>query len=201
MIVGDDILEAAHWFRAENEVAPEVFSLLLFLFRTLDALYGEVLRFPDSWSSSDAAGVRQSGTHNMVISLPEDPEAFALLRSALGLAGDAYCIAKRLEVLETAGAASAIGHLVGCLDATRDARNFFAHLDDRLAPGAEYASVNYRWFASRGTDCLYVDRIVVGRWYGASGARSRIGAVPMHDVVTPATRTGLIKDLFSQSAA
>jgi uncharacterized protein len=30
-----------------------------------------------------------------------------------------------------------------------------------IAPGSAYASLNYRWFEARGTDHLYVDRIVV----------------------------------------
>jgi len=37
-----------------------------------------------------------------------------------------------------------------------------------LAPGADYASPNYRWFARRYADFLYVDRVVV-----AAGARRR----------------------------
>lgn len=52
-----------------------------------------------------------------------------------------------------------------------------------LAPGANYDSVNYRWFEGRGTDHLYVDRIVVamahrqrgiaGMLYDAVEARAR----------------------------
>jgi predicted GNAT superfamily acetyltransferase len=42
-----------------------------------------------------------------------------------------------------------------------------------LPPGLDYASENYRWFDARGSDFLYVDRIVVGE-----GRRSRgIGAL------------------------
>jgi uncharacterized protein len=46
-----------------------------------------------------------------------------------------------------------------------------------VPPGVDYASVNYRWFEARGSDHLYVDRVVVadharrrgvgGRLYGA----------------------------------
>jgi uncharacterized protein len=42
-----------------------------------------------------------------------------------------------------------------------------------LAPGRDYASENYRFFAARGTDFLYVDRIAVGpsfRRRGIAGA-------------------------------
>ena len=40
----------------------------------------------------------------------------------------------------------------------------YASLRKALAmePGIEYASENYRWFAKRGRDFLYVDRIVIG---------------------------------------
>jgi predicted GNAT superfamily acetyltransferase len=42
-----------------------------------------------------------------------------------------------------------------------------------LAPGASYASLNYRFFEARGTDHLYLDRIVVApaaRRLGVAGA-------------------------------
>lgn len=52
-----------------------------------------------------------------------------------------------------------------------------------LAPGADYDSANYRWFEGRGSDHLYVDRVVVamahrqrgiaGMLYDAVEARAR----------------------------
>lgn len=47
-----------------------------------------------------------------------------------------------------------------------------------MAPGADYASENYRWFEERGTDHLYVDRIVVDERVRGS----RIGQV-LYDAV------------------
>jgi predicted GNAT superfamily acetyltransferase len=48
--------------------------------------------------------------------------------------------------------------------------------DDRLVgfviavgPGADYESENYRFFESRGVDCLYVDRIVIAESERGSG--------------------------------
>jgi predicted GNAT superfamily acetyltransferase len=38
-----------------------------------------------------------------------------------------------------------------------------------LAPGADYASENYRWFSERGDGFLYVDRIVVGEGHRGEG--------------------------------
>lgn len=52
-----------------------------------------------------------------------------------------------------------------------------------LAPGADYASVNYQWFESRGTDHLYVDRVVV-----ASSHRQRGIASGLYDAVEARAR-------------
>ncbi|MET1044563.1 MAG: GNAT family N-acetyltransferase [Microbacteriaceae bacterium] len=53
-----------------------------------------------------------------------------------------------------------------------------------LHPGSPYESENYRFFEERGTDSLYVDRIVV-----AESARSQgLGAV-LYDAVFDAART------------
>jgi predicted GNAT superfamily acetyltransferase len=52
-----------------------------------------------------------------------------------------------------------------------------------LPPGLAYASENYRWFSGRGSDFVYVDRIVVGE-----GRRSRgIGAL-LYSAVFDAAR-------------
>jgi predicted GNAT superfamily acetyltransferase len=52
-----------------------------------------------------------------------------------------------------------------------------------LAPGADYASENYRWFGGRGSRFLYVDRIVVGE-----GARGAGVGVLLYDAVFEAAR-------------
>lgn len=45
-------------------------------------------------------------------------------------------------------------------------------------PGEDYASENYRWFEGRGTDFLYVDRIVIGEGQRGVGIGRRLyGAV------------------------
>jgi uncharacterized protein len=38
-----------------------------------------------------------------------------------------------------------------------------------LAPGADYASENYRWFSGRYANFLYIDRIVVSRHHQGEG--------------------------------
>ncbi len=38
-----------------------------------------------------------------------------------------------------------------------------------MTPGVDYSSENYRWFSERGTDFLYVDRIVVGEGFRDRG--------------------------------
>ena len=55
-----------------------------------------------------------------------------------------------------------------------------------LAPGADYRSLNYQWFESRGSNGLYVDRIVV-----AASHRRRGIAGKLYDAVeTRARETG-----------
>jgi uncharacterized protein len=43
-----------------------------------------------------------------------------------------------------------------------------------LAPGADYASPNYRWFAQRYRSFRYVDRIVVAPWARGAGLGRRL---------------------------
>jgi uncharacterized protein len=52
-----------------------------------------------------------------------------------------------------------------------------------LAPGADYDSENYQWFEQRGTDHLYVDRIVV-----ATAHRQRGIAGMLYDAVEARAR-------------
>jgi uncharacterized protein len=53
-----------------------------------------------------------------------------------------------------------------------------------IAPGASYASVNYRWFDTRGDDFLYVDRIVVAATHRRQGVASKL-----YDAVTDRARS------------
>lgn len=47
-----------------------------------------------------------------------------------------------------------------------------------MDPGLDYASENYRWFSARGSDFLYVDRIVIdAQTRGAGVGRLLYGAV------------------------
>ena len=69
----------------------------------------------------------------MYIGISLSPEALSLLRAAIGLAGDAYCIAKRLSQIELASLKQPLSELLRELERLRNLRNFFAHLDDRLA--------------------------------------------------------------------
>jgi len=45
-----------------------------------------------------------------------------------------------------------------------------------LAPGADYASENYRWFSARSSDFLYVDRIVLAERLRGQGVGPRLYA-------------------------
>ena len=52
-----------------------------------------------------------------------------------------------------------------------------------LPPGVDYGSENYRWFSERGSNFLYVDRIVVADGHRSTG----LGAV-LYDAVFAAAR-------------
>lgn len=54
-----------------------------------------------------------------------------------------------------------------------------------LAPGADYASQNYQWYEGRGTDYLYVDRIVVDAAHRRKGI-----AHGLYDAVEARAREG-----------
>lgn len=58
-----------------------------------------------------------------------------------------------------------------------------------FAPGADYDSVNYRWFDARYDDFLYVDRIVVAASHRARG----LGARLYRDVFATARAMGLAR--------
>jgi predicted GNAT superfamily acetyltransferase len=55
-----------------------------------------------------------------------------------------------------------------------------------LPPGADYASENYRWFSGRGSNFLYVDRIVVEEGHRSGG----LGAMLYDAVFASALATG-----------
>lgn len=67
-------------------------------------------------------------------------------------------------------------HLVHCdlALAALDEAGALAGFVLAVAPGADYASLNYRWFEARGTDHLYVDRIVVGAAHRRRGIAGRL---------------------------
>ena len=111
---------------------PSTRHLMPFLFSTLDALYATVLPFPAVWGPKIAPGIRIGGTHNTYINLQLTPGSFSLLRAAIGLAGDAFCIAKRLTEINLGNLQAPLSTLHLDLNRWRYLRNFFSHLDDRL---------------------------------------------------------------------
>jgi len=74
-------------------------------------------------------------------------------------------------------------HRVACVDGTVQA--FLI----ALRPGAEYDSPNYRWFAARFDDFVYVDRIVV-----ATAARqARLASLLYRDLIDRARAAGVAR--------
>ena len=101
--------------------------------------------------------------------LAELNDAAAPAVNALGLAG----LTAHVPACELALVAESDGELLGFLLA--------------LAPGADYASENYRWFSAHVPGSLYVDRIVV-----APGAHGRgIGRALYESVDARARELGL----------
>ena len=124
---------AVHWWSAENKPDPEVRALLPFLFENLDSLYFSVSNFPNSWSCGATLGIQSGGTHGMYFKMGLPPDMSVLLRSAISLSGDIYCILKRLGSLETKNLGQSIASLTQELEKFRALRNFFAHFDDRIS--------------------------------------------------------------------
>jgi hypothetical protein len=58
-----------------------------------------------------------------------------------------------------------------------------------LAPGADYASENYRWFASRYASFLYIDRVVVSQRHQGEG----LGNALYEDLFAFARERGFVR--------
>lgn len=69
-------------------------------------------------------------------------------------------------------------HLPRCTPAllAEDADGRLAGFVLAVPPGVEYRSVNYRWFERRGSDHLYVDRVVVAEHARRRGIGARLYA-------------------------
>lgn len=102
----------------------EAFSLLVFLFRNLDALYATLLQFSNKWADDRAMGIRSGGTYSMYIGIDLQPISWALLRSAIGLYGDIFCITKRLSSLNVGNATQAVHEVLAQTEQFRELRNF-----------------------------------------------------------------------------
>ena len=77
--------------------------------------------------------MRCGGTNSLVISFDIGPEALFALRGAVGLSGDAYCLVRRLQASKIERLNQPLAEMATALEKFRDLRNFFSHLDDRLA--------------------------------------------------------------------
>jgi predicted GNAT superfamily acetyltransferase len=102
----------------------------------------------------------------------EDADEIAVLNDAAAPAVPVTAAADLARLIDSAGLAAALerdGRIVGFVIA--------------FAPGADYASENYRFFESRGVDNLYVDRIVV-----AESERGQGLGVVLYDAVFASAR-------------
>lgn len=131
------ILIAYHWwaYEAGARERPEerhVVGLLKFLFDTLDALWAIARTLPENLAPPAQEGMVMAGVENVMVDIPVAPNAWAAVRSAISLSGDAFCIAKRLEGTSVPTLRDAVRELLTELTAQRDFRNFLAHLDERM---------------------------------------------------------------------
>ncbi len=132
MFISNHIQSAVHWWSAENSPDNDVRSLLPFLFENIDALYFSITQFPEKWSCESLMGIHNSGKYNRYFKMGLNPRDTVILRSAISLSGDVYCIVKRLSNIDSKSLQPAIDNLLTELDKYRKLRNFFAHFDDRI---------------------------------------------------------------------
>lgn len=131
---GHLINSAIHWWCLENPVPDHARGLLSFLFTISDSLYTEAASLPPRRSIPRTPMRLKIGksSEDVILRLL-GPQEWARMRSAIGLAGDAFGIAKNLQkCVRGTSLEGPIDALLHELDALRDVRNFFAHLDERI---------------------------------------------------------------------
>jgi len=117
----------------EEGVSDDLPQILYLLTETLDALYSQVRLFPAEWAvhpSASTASIGGAGALTIQISL--SPSRFALLRSAISLAGDIELILRALLGLNLGRIREAIQAMKVQADRFRGIRNYFAHINERL---------------------------------------------------------------------
>lgn len=137
-LIGIGCNAASEWVRTLKSESPPVSALvghlLPFVLKTVDALYVTTMGLPEPLHVGGILGMR-IGVQSCVIRIPASAEVYARLRCALSLVGDVYNGVKVLlaEDVETRELRGPLDALFQEADRFRNVRNFFAHLDERLA--------------------------------------------------------------------
>ncbi|MHA3736088.1 hypothetical protein ACXR0M_10455 [Pseudomonas sp. Eth.TT006] len=126
------IASAIHEWCGNNGIDHEVTNLAPYLIELMQSLEVVVHNMPDTWSNLGMAGMRLGGTGTTSINFTQSPGEHMLLRSAISITGDAFCVTKCLKGLQIGNIEVPIDNLHAELGKLRDFRNFLTHLDDRF---------------------------------------------------------------------
>lgn len=133
MYVGKVIDGCAHDWVMSNNASHKLSTLLSFLFQTMDALYCSVRIFPDVWTNTSPTTALLCGSQSMFIRFNAGPDALLMQKAAISLSGDVYCILKRIKKEKLYDLSGPVDEMLDIYEEFHQLRNFYAHLDDRLA--------------------------------------------------------------------
>ncbi|MFB8328074.1 hypothetical protein ACWGJ1_10640 [Bacillus wiedmannii] len=135
-MISNELKDATHWWfveRRKDSFNESMYTLLPFIFQSLDALYITTRDIPTEWTKNKSLRGRVSGNRSKKIILPNSALDYIKLRSSLSFVSDLHLLLKALikegNLMELE---EPIKHLYNEVDKFRDVRNFFTHLDDRL---------------------------------------------------------------------
>jgi hypothetical protein len=127
------IAHATHWWTAERQARgldSAVGRLIPFLFENAGVLYTVTRSLPEHWDARPMPYLALRGTGNYFISIP--PEAILPIRASISLVGDLFALLKRLSTLTLLELGASVALTLEATESSRDLRNFYAHLDERL---------------------------------------------------------------------
>ncbi|MYM31472.1 hypothetical protein GTP58_24365 [Duganella sp. CY15W] len=118
-------------------------SLLFFVSQELDSLYSQVIDFPDFWANHPvtSAWIEECNS-TKVIQLPSEPNMYALLRSAIAIAGDIEILLRTALKIGSGILQPGVETLHAAASQFRPIRNHFAHLEDRLLKPTQLVKVS-----------------------------------------------------------
>ncbi|MDZ4649878.1 hypothetical protein ORM67_04575 [Bacillus cereus] len=168
-MISKELESATHWwlFERRESFNESMYTVLPFIFQSLDALYITTRNIPTKWTKNELLRGSVNGTRSKKIILPDSAEDYIILRSSLSFVSDLHLLLKALikkgNLMELE---EPITHLYDEINKFRDVRNFFTHLDDRLL-GLENHGISGKTTTNCGieygedaVDCLHL--VVLG---------------------------------------